>query len=138
MVLIGAGLPNQLASGGIDGIEVSDDVAEIGGGGAIWPAFAKRNAGADFSACGISPADTAGFQVKGIDSAILAADENSSHGDGRLRSSAGGGGEAEAPLQLKISNLRPVEASGLRRHVAAGIVAPACQLTFVERGENIC
>ena len=81
MVLIGAGLPKQLASGGIDGIEVSDDVAEIGGGGAIWPAFAKGNSGPDFSAGSIGPANAACFQIKGVDSAVLTADKHSTHGD---------------------------------------------------------
>ena len=105
MVLVGTGLPNQLAGGSVDGVKVGDDVAEIGCGGAIWPAFAKGNAGADFSTRGVGPADTAGFQIKGIDSAILTADEHSAHGDGRLRSGAGRGREAEAPLQLKITYL---------------------------------
>ena len=105
MVLVGTGLPNQLAGGRVDGVKVGDDVAEIGRGGAIRPAFAEGNAGADFSTGSIGPADTAGLQIKSIDSAILTTDEHSAHGDRRLRSGAGGGGEAEAPLQLKISNL---------------------------------
>ena len=105
MVLIGTGLPNQLAGGSVDGVKVSDDVAEIGGGGAIWAAFAEGNAGPDFSAGSVGPTDTAGFQIKGIDSAVLTADKHGAHGDGWLRSGAGRGREAEAPLQLKITNL---------------------------------
>ena len=48
-MLVGTGLPNQLAGGSVDGVKVGDDVAEIGCGGAIWPAFAEGNAGANFS-----------------------------------------------------------------------------------------
>ena len=70
-MLIRAGLPDQLASGGINSVEVSDDVAKIGGGGAIGSALAKCNPSADFGARGVGPPNTAGLEVKGVDGTIL-------------------------------------------------------------------
>ena len=40
MVIIGAGLPNGFACLGIDGVEIGNNVAKIGGWNLIWTTFA--------------------------------------------------------------------------------------------------
>ena len=111
-MVIGAGLPDEFAGCRIQRVKVSNDVAEVGGGDAFRTAFTQRDTGSDFSTRSVGPTDTAGFQVKGIDGAVLTAYKHSPHGDRRLGSGAGGCRETKAPLQLKIVDLRPIEAGG--------------------------
>ena len=113
-VVVGLDRPDQLAGQGVDGVELGQNVAEEGQGRVRWRAGgvfllcrvrncrvvrrcasggaglpgAEHDAGAHFGAGLEGPALAAGLQVKSIDGAVLAADEDRAQGDGRMGAGA--------------------------------------------------
>ena len=120
-----AHLPQQRAGGRIHGVSLRALVAEI-----HYPARAQRtyaDGAAHLSIRPEYPVSAAGRGVQRINSAGVAAQEDSPSRHGGLRKGANSPGEAECPLQFQSRNLLRVQAGhGRRLHAVVGRVhAPA-------------
>ncbi len=78
-MIVRLNFPDQLPGASIDSVKIGNDVPEKSQR-AVTAVLTEHDAGADLGAGRKGPSHAAGFQVQGIDGAVLTAGVNRAHG----------------------------------------------------------